>query len=234
MVKSAVDFRNDSIESLNSLIRNWWPTESIVSFTILRGGYSGTNYKIFTANGSCGVIKICNGYEREEIEEQSQCTAFLSSAGYSYACCPQCLAENESSYVTLTDDSVPTILLSYINGRAADFLLENKVFPPFQILSTVGKGLAQLHNVAGDFSHLRSFINGGACFVGQHIKGHFKNIFASHEESFINEHPFVQFYNERVDAMVIDILHEGLLFGVLHGDPFLDNILLDELTGELR
>ena len=234
MVKSDVDLRSDSIESLDNLIRNWWPLESISSFTILRGGYSGTNYKFFTQKGSCGVIKICNGYDKLEIEEQSRCTAFLASSGFNFACCPLPLAGDENSFVALTDDNVPAILLTFIDGKAADYLLENRLFPPLQILSTVGRGLAQLHSVGGEQNHLRSFMNGGACFVGQHIQGYFKNIFESHDDPFIKEHLFVRFYFERVDSMVVDIMEQGLPSGVLHGDPFLDNILLNQSTGELR
>lgn len=236
MVKCSVDLRSDSIEQLNVLVQRWWPSKVISSFQILRGGYSGTNYKILTTEGDLAVLKVCNGYTRQQIEEQAQCTAYLNKNGFGDRCCfPFPLSESSNQYVALTHDEEPSILINFIIGKAADYVLEQRVVSVDIILFNVGHGLAALHNVPLDESNcLRSFVDGGACFAGLHLKGYFLNLFHNHSESFVTEHPFVAIYDDRNYSLVHDITNSELPVGILHGDPFLDNVLLDESTGALR
>jgi len=48
---------------------------------------------------------------------------------------------------------------------------------------------------------------------------------------FVKEHPFVAFYAEKLAILQEMVAVEGLPQGILHGDPFLDNVLVDPITG---
>lgn len=235
MVKAAVDLRNDTIDDLSELLQNWIKDSSIVSFTILRGGYSGTNYRIRCSNDEEYAMKICNGYESEEIEEQALATAFLRLNDFKNSCSAYPLLDSTKSlkYVSLTRDNQPVLLLSFLKGIAADYLLENGLMDHDTLLSSVGKTLAMLHSVSGKgFDDVRYFLDKGACFVGKHVKNVYKDLFKSSSvDDYILSHPFIDFYFKHVDNLVENVTITSLPIGILHGDPFLDNVLIDIESG---
>ena len=54
MVKADVNVRIDSLLDLQVLLNQWFATAVIKRFDVLRGGYSGTNYKIYCDDGWLG------------------------------------------------------------------------------------------------------------------------------------------------------------------------------------
>ena len=129
------------------MLSEWWPDSIIISQNILRGGYSCTNYKIETNDGNLAVIKICNGYSLEDIERQAEVTDYIKSSNFMHACYPYKLFKklNNFKYVTKTKDNQPVLLYSYINGIAADIMIESGRVNMLDILNKIGKYLANLH-----------------------------------------------------------------------------------------
>jgi hypothetical protein len=260
MVKSDVDFRTDSKESLEKLLQEWWPACQLREHSVLRGGFSGTNYKVTAYDGRTAVLKICNGYTSPEVEQQALCTDYLMRHGFQSSCCYSLpfanIDDNKGSNSLLRfvavhpDDGVPATFLNFVQGRAADYVLENastststsasgseRVLNKATILNVFGEKLSALHSIpliTGDAEKLRSFLDGGACLIGQHVKRTFLESFEASSDDFIRSHPYVDFYRERIEALIKDASDGRLTMGILHGDPFMDNILIDEITGEFR
>ena len=261
MVKEEIDFRADSQASLQKLLYQWLPSALIQSYRVMRGGYSGTNYEIITSSEEKYALKICNGYSTNDVEQQAQCTAFLAAHGFASSCCysmplasmpTSSLDGTTPQYTVLTTDGVPATLLNFIQGRAADYIIEtNPSVTKLKVLRSCGECMAALHRVkdnglavidghessssssdAVGFTGLRSYLTGGACFLGRHVQGYYTQLFADPTtDEFIRLHPYVSFYLVQLPQLVTDMQCEGLPHGVLHGDAFLDNILLDETTG---
>ena len=267
MVKEAVDFRADldSQASLQALLSQWLPSATIQSYRVMRGGYSGTNYEIITSSEEKYALKICNGYSANDVEQQAQCAAFLAEHGFASSCCyslplasmPTSSVDGTTAqYTVLTTDGVPATLLNFIQGRAADYIIEtNPAVTKLKVLRSCGECMAALHRVKDNsssavdgndssssssgadaigFTGLRSYLTGGACFLGRHVQGYYTRLFSDPTtDEFIRLHPYVSFYLAQLPQLVADMQCEGLPHGILHGDAFLDNILLDETTGNI-
>ena len=237
MVKSAVDFRTDSLEDLQLLLNIWFSDKIIQNFTVLRGGYSGTNYMIECSEKFRVVMKICNGYDIEEIECQAIAADFLQNNHF-HGVCDAYKLQNptiDSIFTALTNDNQPVLLLRYLNGENADVLVESGVITHSFALSEVGKNLALMHSTNGkNIQSIRHFHIAGACFVGNHIRYYYRDLLLSHQEEYIRNHHFVQYYIDRVESLITAVTQNDLPLGILHGDPFLDNVLLDSITGKFR
>eukprot|EP01041_Mallomonas_annulata_P007025 gene7025-14294_t len=234
MVKSNIDLRSDSKEELQEILSNWWSDCILINHCTLRGGYSGTNYKLETHDGKIAVLKICNGYDLPAVEKQAQIMNHLKEYGFNGACYPYPL-HNSITYTCLTKDDQPAILLNFIQGRAADIVVESGVVSLQHMLTSVGRNLALLHSTKiNNSSNLLSYIDGGCCLLGKHITNDIKRIFNESTDEFIINHPFLTFYFERVDTLCRDVCLPNIPMGIVHGDPFLDNVFVDEITGEFR
>lgn len=252
MVKADVDLRTDSLESLQVLIKQWLPSATVASYQIMRGGFSGTNYKITVLHDGDGestyALKICNGYTAWDVEQQAQCTAYLAAHNFAEFCCYSLPVQTSSSsssssaasqqFTALTEDGQPATLLNFVHGRAADHVIEvNPSVTAVSVLRCCGQQLSHLHRIVVDDASrgaLRSYTTGGACLIGLHVRGHFTSMFADTTDDYILQHPYLPFYRAHVPHLVADVQGGELPLGVLHGDPFLDNILIDEGTGAFR
>ena len=124
--------------------------------------------------------------------------------------------------------SVPTILIKYIaNCVAGDVAVETLGLSRSWILENIGEVLGRIHSVGvPDGVQIASYQQGGAVELSGHIRGDFldsiraKNVA---EFSSMYEAELCEFH-----AM------EGLPVGIIHGDPFLDNFLVDKETFDLR
>ena len=241
MVKQAVDFRQDSHESLTALVQQWLPEISIASFRKMDGGYSGTNYEIIAVAPSSTIstkyaLKICNGYAAADVEAQALCTAFIAANGFSDRCCYSLptAACGDAAYTAMTADGVPATLLTFVEGCAADHVIETcPSVTVGTVLRACGAQLAALHRVTGPgLAALRTYVDGGACLVGEHMRGHFLALFDAATDPHVATHPYVAFYRAAAPGLVADLASAAAMpQGVLHGDAFLDNVLLDAASG---
>ena len=63
----------------------------------------------------------------------------------------------------------------------------------------------------------------------------FKNKLLNCGHKDVLDHPFLNFYIDRLEKNLkpeIEFSKKNLAFGVLHGDPFFDNIFVDEASGD--
>lgn len=234
MVKADVDHRFDSQEDVCLMLKTWFPASEVISFRKLRGGYSGTNYLVEDQENHFYVIKICHGYNIDEVDTQVQLAAYLANHGYDKCCRPYALPSSDGivRYVSKVADGEPMILLSYLPGKAGDVLIENHLLGSEDALRQVGYHLAQMHAVPLQSPHyemLRHYLVDGICFLGRHIKHEYSQAFTTHGEEYIREHPFVKFYMHRYEAF-LDCLHScgQSRLSIVHGDPFLDNVLFTD------
>jgi len=199
------------------------------------GGYSSTNYRV-EGKGKVAMLKIMNGYDREWVEGQTAIQRYLQQSGFSGACFPLPIA-NEGSKVAKGYVSVrggtPSCLLTFLPGTNAERALEtNHALRTEDVLSEIGRGLAQLHSVAvSPDAKLRDYKKGGACLVIDHIND--IHLVAFESSPHTKNHPFLPFYKRALVDLKECMKPRNLPTGIIHGDPFLDNVLIDAKTGAL-
>lgn len=173
---------------------------------------------------------MCHGYTVEEVAEQAAVQAVLHRQGFSGAC--GAIALTAGGHVAVTPDGKAAILLTFVEGKAADAVVEAGVNAG-GVMQEVGAHLAELHQVVvPEDATLRSFKAGGCCLLGMHVAGECLQKMRSCEHT--AKHPFVDFYEGRLATLQQCVAVEGLPHGILHGDPFLDNVLVDEHDGTFR
>ena len=209
-------------------------------FVSLAGGFSGTNYRCDFQHQPSICLKICHGYERIFVEAQAKVQHHLFQHQYKMACFAMTLNATSqcSTFSFATQDPTtgdPVIVLTFVNGRAADALLEEKLVSVDVVFQGMGASLGELHTVpVCDQDQLRTYQDGGACDVyKQMMKIELKRMEISiHTKN----HPFLTFYIPRRQALedaMCKAEHLNLTRGVIHGDPFADNVMLDPTTGQV-
>ena len=238
MVKASVDFRKDSLDEISNLVKLRLNVKGkVTTFEKLNGGYSGTNYLVIidSTPETKYVLKICNGYTISDVEQQTLAMSYLFNHGFELCChpIPLVIPSVDSIYTSLTDDNQPCVLLSYINGYAGDYLVENGLLSAIDVVRQLGRGLSRIHSIPYDNTLAqRSYKDSGACDAHKHIQGLYKSQFLSTHDIYIKTHPYVAFYLAHCDQMATD-LNSDLPICIIHGDPFMDNALLNEVSGEL-
>jgi len=140
------------------------------------------------------------------------------------------------------DDNVPapTLCLSFCQGTAADAVIspDSKIpFPVDKVLFAVGSRLAQLHKIpVVTEAQLGTYKDGGACAVIDHISDKIKTTIASSPHTC--DHPFHAFYTTQLNELKLSMEAASesdlMPWGVIHGDPFLDNCLATMDTGTVE
>lgn len=239
MVKAAVDHRHDNLEGVSEMLKLWFPERHVTTFRTLRGGYSGTNYLVETDIGEQYVLKIAHGYNADDVEEQAKLGAYLKSKNFSGCCYPHPVAMHDECgsshrYVAMIDESEPALLLNYIRGRAADYLIETGALDHKDSLTKIGYNLAMMHLLpVVSAAKLRKHKEDGICFLNKHMRGDYFRLFTQTEDEFIINHKFSKFYVEQFEWL-INCFNKCECFrqSIVHGDPFLDNVLFDADTKE--
>jgi Ser/Thr protein kinase RdoA (MazF antagonist) len=227
MVKADVDFNNHSKDELSSLLADFGWT--LGDYKKLYGGYSGTTYAVTDEkSGERAALKLCNGYERDWVDGQTAIQNHLKLGGFNGGCPPFPLAADAKVFVS-TRLSVPACLLGFVPGEPADAVVESGVSAQ-KVLGELGAQLAALNAVkATKEDGLRTYEAGGACEVVTHLLTvdgacQYWDIVSGCEHT--KDHPYLSFYADRVKLLRQDMAAEGLPYGIMHGDPFLDNFLV--------
>ena len=240
MVKETITRQSHSAETITQICSRYG-LSAPSSYKALSGGFSGTNYRLDFFDGTNVCLKICHGYLISFVEAQARVQDFLQKHHYKTACFAVPLissaATDNFQFATLdptTGD--PAIVLTFSTGRAADALLEEGRVSVKTAFDGFGSSLGALHSIPvlpGD--NLRTYEEGGACDVYKQMT---KSVLHTMESSeFTKDHPFVtKFYKSRRDALETTMLKAKsslLQIGVIHGDPFADNVMLDPITGQV-
>ena len=104
--------------------------------------------------------------------------------------------------------------------------------PSVDLLRAVGQSLARMHMVgipdhSVDTARLRHFSEGGCCEVQHHIDGDFSRRLTGCGYQEVLDHEFLQFYMRKLEGLRTEMaLSDILPQAPLHGDAFLDNMLV--------
>ena len=209
----------------------------LADFKVLFGGYSGTSLKVVGAGGARFVLKICHGYERADVEAQARVAVYARESGCSEICTFYPIKGDASSFaIERKRDKTPCCLLSWVDGMAADKVVSAGAVPASAVLRAVGAGLGRLHSVpeptGSRAASLRTVETNGACDVRKHLSGEISRAFEA--SAVVHGHPFLPFYAVQLQSLQETWGSPGLPRGVLHGDPFLDNVLCSPADGSLE
>jgi Ser/Thr protein kinase RdoA (MazF antagonist) len=252
MVKAAIAVEMPAAEVARLCVQFGYGDGSPTSVraTQLFGGYSGLTYRIDetlprgeegapAAESRVAVLKVCRGYPEAEVRAQAAVQGLLGVRGFTGSCTALPLLAGRAhaadpSFVTLSASGEPVVMLTFVAGTPADAVIEAGA-DAVDVLRAVGAGLAALHLVragADGERSIRSIHEGGACLVGSHAAGALLAEMEASEHT--RAHPFVTFYRARLPALRAALASSGALpCGILHGDPFLDNILVTlDVTGD--
>jgi len=203
-------------------------------FKILFGGYSGTSIAVTGTDGSKAVLKVCHGYTIEDVDAQSAFCVHARAHGFDGMCTALPRRGVPGTFTVQRDDSATCCLLSWVDGTAADKVISGGLAPAIDVLKAVGTGLAGLHSVpvsTSDAANLRAIESGGACDLYKHLNGELETLLRN--SSVVAGHDFLPFYEKQVASLRAAVAEPGIPRGLLHGDPFLDNILSNPADGSL-
>ena len=237
MAKAEVAKETLSFSEVSALVREFVGVElPLKEHGVLFGGYSGTSIRVTGADGSRAVLKLCHGYGKSDAAAQAAVAAHCAAAGFTGVCAPLPLKGKSGGCVYERGDGTPVMLLSWVEGVAADKVLSAGEVESGVLLGSIGAGLAALHSVPVSTAaacRLRACEAGsGACDVAKHMSGELLAKMRASEHT--RSHGFVSgFYEPEAASLVQTMKDAALPRGVLHGDPFLDNMLVDPRTGGL-
>jgi len=202
----------------------------------LHSGYSGENYKVVGKDGTHAVLKLKPNVSEDNLKGEIRILEYLRKRNFAGACTaiPMDGEDKGSSkgneYVT-SFKGIPYCVLRYIEGVPAIDLMEIALsLNENTVLRNIGKELAALHSVAvTPDAKLRDLSTGGVATAREHLDGIYLEKFD--EGSALGEHTFFKFYQEELVNLIDCLNNDKLPRGIIHGDPFLDNILLDEKSG---
>jgi hypothetical protein len=245
--KAEVSKETPDRAEIESLLANWDFPGPLTDFSILFGGYSGTSLKVVGADGSKFVLKINHGYDIDVVEAQARVAVYARAKGFSGACTAYALRGKPATFaVARPSDGTPCCLLSWVDGVAADKVIAAGKVESNAVLMAVGGGLGCLHRIPPPagwdavYSSLRTYETSGACDLRLHVSsdtvpntGESSLLGVFKKAAVVKEHPFLPFYKRQLAALEKAIATPGLPDGLLHGDPFLDNVLVDAADGHL-
>ena len=204
-------------------------------FKILFGGYSGTSIAVTGSDDTKAVLKVCHGYTMEDVDAQVAICVHARSNGFDGICTALPRRGLPSKFTVSREDGAVCCLLSWVDGIAADKVVSAGRVPATDVLSAVGAGLARLHSVPvsdAAATELRAIEAGGGCDLRKHVGGEYEAEIMSSEE--VKGHDFLPFYERQLACLRTALAEPGLPRGLLHADPFLDNILVDATNGTLE
>ena len=234
-------------------------TSLLASADRAHGGYSGTNYVVTTApapsdsstsdsnlssspspsSSSLFFLKVANNQAPAEL--QYQVAAILHLARHGINTCTPIRLRNKTGFVSISlAKNRPAILLTHLPGRNADALIEENKIKATDVCRQAAAALAEVHELPplAVGANMRSFLTGGCCNVADVASGRTARKFlnAGERNRKIKNHPYLRFFAAKVKELQLalrDAKTAELPQGLLHGDPFLDNVLFDEKTKKI-
>ncbi|MCG9126190.1 homoserine kinase [Candidatus Poribacteria bacterium] len=169
----------------------------------MSGGYGNSNFKLTTSEGVF-LLKICDEKTTDELQLQISLLAHLQEHGYPT---PYPIPQKNGESLHLSQD-LRVIIYPFLNGGTPQ--------PSQCVLKQIGEALARLHQIS-PLMELPRFPMGLSQIVPfiEEIK-----------ETEFRNHPFVLWLKSELEWMM-PILVKPLPSGLLHGDLFLDNTLID-------
>ena len=244
MPKASVDITTASREEIAGLLAEWGlALAEGDAFTKCYGGFSGSNYACTLADGRRVLLKCTNDQPSADVEAQVAALLFLKQAASAPPTCyPWALAAAGAGHVSMSTGS-PSIVLDFLEGAPADKVLQAGGAAITELLfGGAGSALAKLHSVplpsaealastgirdAGGPGRYPGADPAAACFVG--MQEQLVEEFAASET--LAGHPFLPLHAAQVPALA-KTMAADVPRGLLHGDPFLDNLLAKE-SGEV-
>ena len=244
MPKASVDITTASREEVAGLLAEWGlALAEGDAFTKCYGGFSGSNYACTLADRRRVLLKCTNQQPRADVEAQVAALLFLKQAASAPPTCyPWALAAAGAGHVSMSTGS-PSIVLDFLEGAPADKVLQAGGAAITELLfGGAGSALAKLHSVplpsaealastgirdAGGPGRYPGADPTAACFVG--MQEQLVEEFAASET--LADHPFLPLHAAQVPALA-KTMAADVPRGLLHGDPFLDNLLAKE-SGEV-
>ncbi|KAJ1637563.1 kinase-like domain-containing protein [Pavlovales sp. CCMP2436] len=200
-------------------------TPASVRTTQLFGGYSAQTFRVEAA-GRVAVLKICKGYSEADVRAQAAIQGVIGVRGFRGGCSALPLTGSGDGYVALSSRGDPACMLTHVEGSPADKALDAGL-DAVAVLRAVGEQLARLHlvPVSAAVDKLRTYHEGGVCNLADHLSGDSLREMEGSEHT--RAHPFVSTYRMQLaELRAATAAAEALPTGVLHGDPFLDNVLV--------
>jgi Ser/Thr protein kinase RdoA (MazF antagonist) len=185
-------------------------------------GFSGCNYRCETSAGTF-LLKGSTDLGLTEVRFQIQLMRHLEEQKFATAS-PVALAGAPNTF----DTSLPQeggkqmdlMLLNFLPGKPVNTMLGKEVDTAAGMLE-VGRTLARLHLIP-PFAQMRQYADGVGTKAGILTAN---KTMRQHPETRVNRHSFLDWFDTRIDEFT-GIFKFTLPQGLMHCDPFLDNMLM--------
>ena len=235
MVKEDVDLAllaDAEIARLTAL----WDLPPLAAATKLCNGYGSVNYKLtFTEDSEPLVLKVAVVPNAEaSAAVQAQVMAHISDAGFglSPALHPLPSGGLTANCVTDVGATAAALVIAFSAGTPANVVAADPAKGE-RALAALGEALAQLHALPAPASLAKVAINGEG-YIEDYMQFGAAGVDELRQHAELSSHPFTAFLDARLPKMRAALTRAGasLPFGLIHGDPFLDNLLVDEESVE--
>lgn len=202
------------------------PGRTFSGYEYLFGGLSTTTVKIFfdTDDVNSGqILKIFYPNSVSVVNSMEICSYIHKAEPAIRITYPLC----DLQFVELTNDTFPRIQFPVVLMSLVPNSVSGDKYGDFSG-GKLGSLLASLHTVhVPKDSSLQTYVDGGAVDLHMHVSGQFIDRISavSHSEP---RKKFAQFYQEEFSTVNLD----NFATGIIHGDPFMDNILVDKQSGQ--
>ena len=233
--KSAVDVAQLSVGELNRVTKNLLGEVPEKSWK-LSNGACAANYGVEFFDKMRAVIKAVVGDDSESLAA-NQLSVLNSLNGSRVS--PDLLCDRSVSCVTTDGAKACAVAMEFVDGDAANVLVRDKGFEPVMCYGAVGTALGSLHalkrptsRIRNDLGHdryLETFIR-----LPQELEASVTQLLSSSPESHTVAFGHWLLTDSRLPSARKALGRQDLPRGLLHGDPYADNVVLQIVDGAVR